>query len=86
MKQKDLAIVIFIAILSSVIALVASNLIFVPPANRQQQVEVVPPISATFNDPDPAYFNKDSFDPTQTISIGQNTNTNPFSSKTDKPR
>lgn len=79
MKQKDIALIVVIVFVSAVISLLVSSRIFVTPKSRQQQVEVVQPISASFQAPDKAYFNSNSFDPAQLITIGQNTNTNPFS-------
>jgi len=80
MKQKDVALVIVVVIISAFIALFASKSIFVPPKNRHQEVEVILPISASFPQPDSRYFNSSSYDPTQLITIGQNNNPNPFSS------
>jgi len=80
MKQKDLALVLVIIFVSAVVSLFASKAIFTPPKNRQQQVEVVQPITADFPQPDSKFFNTNSFDPTKLITIGQNNNANPFSS------
>jgi hypothetical protein len=80
MKQKDIALIIIIVFISAIISLFVSKAIFAPPKNRQQQVEVVQPISADFPKPDSRYFNKNAFDPTQLITIGQNANPDPFSS------
>jgi hypothetical protein len=79
MKQKDIALIAVVVFLSAIISLVVSNSLFASPANRQQQVEVVQPISADFPPPDTHYFNKDSYDPTKVIIIGDNTNSDPFS-------
>ena len=79
MKQKDLALILVVAFFSAVISLVVSNLLFASPQNRQQQVEVVEPITADFPQPDTHYFNNTAFDPTKTITIGQNANPDPFS-------
>jgi len=79
MKQKDIALITGIAIVSAVVSFVASNKIFVTPSNRQQKVEVVDPINATFNPPDKKYFNSSSIDPTQNSALGADTNQNPFS-------
>jgi hypothetical protein len=79
MKQKDIAVIIVVVFVSAFISLFASKAIFAPPKNRQQQVEVVQPISADFQKPDGRYFNSQSFDPTQLITIGQNANPDPFS-------
>lgn len=80
MKQKDIALVIIVGFISVIISYFVSNRLFVPPKNRQQQVEVVQPITADFPQPDSRFFNSKAFDPTQLIKIGQNNNTNPFNS------
>jgi hypothetical protein len=82
MKQKDLAMIIIIAFISAVISLLASNMLFASPKDRQQDVEVVQPITADFPPPDNKYFSKDAFDPTKVIVIGQNANTEPFKATT----
>ena len=82
MKQKDIALIIIIVFISAIISLFVSKAIFAPPKNRQQEVEVVQPITADFPKPDSRYFNKHAFDPTQLITIGQNANADPFSSTT----
>ncbi len=79
MKQKDMALIAVIIIVSAVVSLLISNKIFASPANRQQKVEVVQPITADFPEPDKAYFNTEANDPTKLITIGQNTNSDPFS-------
>lgn len=78
MKQKDVAMIIVIAFISAVVSFVVSNKLFVTPSNRAQQVEVVDPIQANFQNPDKKYFNASSIDPTQTSTIGNGSNDNPF--------
>jgi hypothetical protein len=80
MKQKDIALIAVIVFVSAIVAYFISNKIFVTPANRQQQVEVVQPITADFPSTDKRFFNDQSIDPTQLIQISQNNNSNPFSS------
>jgi hypothetical protein len=80
MKQKDIALIIVIVFISAVISLFVSKAIFGSPKNRQQTAEVVQPITADFPKPDTRYFNDKAFDPTKVITIGENTNPNPFSS------
>lgn len=82
MKQKDIALIIVVVFISAIISLFVSKAIFAPPKNRQQEVEVVQPITADFPKPDSKYFNSQAFDPTQLITIGQNANPDPFSSTT----
>jgi hypothetical protein len=79
MKQKDIALIIIIAFVSAIISFFVSNKIFVTPANRQQQVQVVDKVVPSFQTPNQKYFNSSSIDPTQTPSIGTNNNQNPFS-------
>ncbi len=78
MKQKDIALIVIIVFISAMVSLFVSKAIFVSPKNRQQQVDVVQPITSKFPKPDKQYFNNSSFDPTQLIQIGQNANPNPF--------
>ena len=79
MKQKDIALILVIVFVSAVISLLISNMLFASPKKRQEQVEVVQPISSDFPAPDKRYFNEKAFNPTKTITIGQNNNTDPFS-------
>jgi len=79
MKQNDVALIIVIAFVSAVISFVVSNKIFVTPANRQQQVQVVDKIDPTFQTPSKKYFNSNSIDPTQNAQVTTGNNQNPFS-------
>ena len=80
MKQKDIALIILIVFISAIISLFVSKAIFTSHKNRSQQVEVVQAITADFPEPNKNYFNKEAFDPTKVIVIGENANPNPFSS------
>jgi len=77
-KQKDIALIVLIAGISAVASFVVSNKLFVTPANRQQQVEVVDVIDPSFTTPNNKYFNSNSIDPTQNSQLGTNNNENPF--------
>jgi len=78
MKQKDIALIIVVTFLSGIISLFASNALFASPKNRQQKVEVVEAISASFPTPSTKYFNSESINPTELIQIGTSQNPNPF--------
>lgn len=80
MKSKDIALIGVVVFISIIVSVFVSKAVISSPKNRQQSVEVVPAISSTFPSPDSRYFNAKSIDPTQTITIGGSTNTNPFSS------
>lgn len=84
MKQKDIALIILVIAVSGAISFFVSKHVFESPESRQQEVEVVQPISAEFAQPDTRYFNSQAFDPTQLITIGQNANPDPFSGSTQQ--
>lgn len=78
MKQKDIALYLVIAFISAVMAFFISSKLIVTPENRQQKVEKVDPISASFDQPSKDYFNDQSINPTQVSGVGQGTNQTPF--------
>lgn len=78
MKQKDLILIIVVVFVSGVFSVVISNMLISSPNNRQEKVEVVEPITAEFTQPSEKYFNKSSFNPTQTIRIDGDSNNQPF--------
>lgn len=80
MKQKDILLIVVVAIVAGVVSVVLSGLLFVTPSNRQQEVEVAPVLTTTFQQPSTKYFNNNAIDPTQNIQIGNSTNPAPFSS------
>jgi hypothetical protein len=81
MKQKDVAVILIIAFISAIVSFLASNKLFVTPANRQQKAEVVDQITASFQTPDKKYFNTNSIDPAQSGVIGGDNNQNPFNGR-----
>lgn len=78
MKQKDITVIVFAVIISVLISVIVSKQFITAPKNRQQQVEVVTPITQDFNTPSNANFNENSIDPTQLIKIGDTTTKKPF--------
>ena len=81
MKRKDLTLIIFIIGLSAIVSFFISKALISSPKNRQEKVEVVEKINADFVIPDKKYFNENSVDPTQTIKIGNDSNSKPFSGR-----
>lgn len=81
MKQKDIALIAVVVFISAVFSIVISKSVFVKPVNRQQEVEVVQAINSKFTPPAKKYFNDKSFDPTRSITIGDNANPDPFTKK-----
>lgn len=82
MKQKDIALIIVIVFISAVISYFVSNAVFGSQKSRHQQYEVVQSITTDFPKADPHYFNSTAFDPTKSITIGQNNNPDPFKDAT----
>ncbi len=81
MKQKDILLIVVLSIISGVVALLLSQVVFASKSDKQQTAEVVDVITSDFPDPPKKYFNADSVDPTQLIQIVDNNNTNPFKNK-----
>ncbi len=81
MKKKDLVTIVTVAVISAVVSFVLSGILISSPKNRQTNVEVVSPISTEFTRPPEKYFNELSNNPTQTIQIGEENNSNPFNSR-----
>lgn len=78
MKQKDLTLVIVIAVVSGILSLLLSNMLFAKPENMQVKAEYVDPISKEFEQPSTEYFNGTSINLTQLIRIGDGSNITPF--------
>lgn len=81
MKQKDIAVIIVVSFVAALLSYFLSNLLIVPKQALQQKASVVGAINPEFKTPDQRYFNKDSVDPTQRITIGDNNNAVPFNEK-----
>ena len=77
MKSKDITLIVVIGIISAVFSVILANII-ISPAERDQTVEVVEPITANFERPPVQYFNVNSINPTQEIRIQQDEGSNPF--------
>lgn len=78
MKQKDILLIAAVVVISGTVSFLISKVLFTVPKNRQTKVEIVQPISASFPQPDPRYFNNNALDPTKNITIGDTQNAQPF--------
>ena len=78
MKQKDIALIIAVAGISTLLAFILGNTLFGGTSNRQTKIGVIDSISDNFPSADSRYFNSQSVDPTQSIKIGTNNNPKPF--------
>jgi len=81
MKQKDIALILVIVFVSGVVSLLASNK-FISPPKHDEKAAQVEAIMEEFKQPDQKYFNEQSVNPTQPITIGgTDPNQNPFNSR-----
>lgn len=81
MKQKDIIVIVAIAIVSAIFSYVMANFIFGGEKAYKLTAPTVDPISAEFKLPDERYFNKDSLNPTKDITIGDSSNSAPFNKR-----
>lgn len=72
MKQKDIALILVVIIVSGFTSFIVSKKIFSTDQDRSVEVKTVEVISTEFTEPDKKYFNDQSINPTQTIIIGDN--------------
>jgi hypothetical protein len=77
-KQKDVILIAIVVIFAGFVSVLISNFFFTPDANKSQKAEIVDPITADFQQPDPRTFNNDAINPTQLIEIGDSNNNQPF--------
>jgi hypothetical protein len=78
MKQKDIIVLVAVAIVSAIASLLLSKSFFATPKDQSQKVETIDKITATFPYPSKKYFNAQAVNPAQLVEIGDNTNQNPF--------
>ncbi len=78
MKRKDLTLIVVVALFSAIVSLVISHFTFGSKNNKQVKVEIVNAINPDFILPDKRYFNGDSINPTQNITIQGGQNTEPL--------
>ncbi len=78
MKQKDIVTIGVVVFVSAIFSLIISSTVISPPKKRSTKVETVQKITSDFPLPNAKYFNKNSVNPTQLITIGNNANATPF--------
>ena len=77
MKQKDIAVILVVAIVAAAISLVVTQTLF-GSNKRDLTAEKVDPISSEFKGPDTSVFNQNAVNPTQLIQIGDSNKPSPF--------
>lgn len=81
MKQKDILVIVSIAIFSTIVSIVISTTFISNDKNRSATVEVIPKITSDLERPQKEYFNSNSVNPTRTIEIGGEASPKPFGSQ-----
>lgn len=85
MKRKDMAMLVVVALITGMISLLITNVIFSVPKDRGAKVPTVDVMPTALPDVknDPAYksfLNANALDPTQPVQIGNSQNSTPFNS------
>lgn len=78
MKKNDLAAIILIVAISSVVSYFVANAVIGKPQNNPVQVEQVTPIAPNFPVPDERVFNDKAVDPTVEIKNNGQASNQPF--------
>ena len=79
MKQRDIIIIVAVAVIGGLFSFVIANaLLGGKKAYKLTAPTTVDAITSNFPQPDTAYFNKYSLDPTKNITIGDSSNNQPF--------
>lgn len=81
MKQKDVLLLVTVAIFSSVLSILLSNYLIAPKKSFNKKASVVDAITTEFTPPDKKYFNDKSINPTKLITIGDGSGEVPFKPK-----
>ena len=81
MKQKDIALIVLTVGITSMLSYFVAGSFIASPEKRKYKVEVIEAISSDFQRPSDKYFNGNSLNPTQTITIGQDGNPQPFNAR-----
>lgn len=84
MKRKDIISLVAVGVIAAFFSWIITGAVFKSPSNRNTLVPTAQVISPTFPDVknNPAYssfLNNNAIDPTQTIQIGNSSNSAPFS-------
>ena len=78
MKQKDIALITVVIILSGFLSLLLMNYVFGGARSKPTKVIIVEKIPTDFPSVEKRYFNENSINYTQLIQIGSNENPKPF--------
>lgn len=80
MKQKDIVIIVAVALVSAIFSYVIAGAIFGGEDKENLKAPIVQEISSQFNVPasDDPYINRNSINPTKTITIGEQPVNVPF--------
>jgi flagellar basal body-associated protein FliL len=78
MKQKDILLIVVIAIVAGAFSFIVANFFFGGEKAYKLTAPTIEPISQQFDLPDQAVFNNKAINPTKNVTIGDSTNSTPF--------
>lgn len=78
MNSKDRLLIISVALASGLFAFFIANFLFGGEKKFNLKAPTVSAITSDFKAPNPKYFNANAINPTQDITIGDQSNTKPF--------
>jgi hypothetical protein len=73
MKKTDLAMIVFIASVSILVAYLIGTSVFGNITTQGEKVKTITPISTSVETPDPTIFNKNAINPAVEVQIASNT-------------
>jgi len=79
MKRDDIILIVGTMILSAILAILVTSQLAPNTASTHRQVVNVSTINTVFKPPSSQYLNSSSIDPTLLVTIGSNSNSQPFS-------
>ena len=77
MKQKDIAMLILIAVFAGFISFFIANKVFITSKNKEKSTERVEALTEQFDPPDARFFNNNSINPNRDVTL-TDTNQAPF--------
>jgi hypothetical protein len=78
MEKKDIQVLVIVGIVSAIASYFLAGALITSSRDKVQTVEVIEPILVDFGLPNDTYFNGESINPAQPITLTPESNPNPF--------
>ncbi|MEX0934553.1 MAG: hypothetical protein WDZ42_02010 [Candidatus Saccharimonadales bacterium] len=83
LEQKDIIVISLVAVFSFIASFFIASALITTPEDRAEQVLEVSEVSSDFPEVNRRIFNSDAINPTEEITLGEDSVTNPFDSTRD---